>query len=311
MYGYRLKLSSSVPQTKWATKVSVDDYIWYNRSSYEEIEIALISAPAYTLQVGDDPPIELHGMNVHCVVGTVPIYCAAEPGVPVEIATIAIHIPDLKWEMKQLCQDDYDDPKVILLPLVTGLSEYGELKKFEQRIHRYIHAYMTPGHAASLQCTGIVYDLLCRLDTMVRQAANRITDKYITYYIKKTNYAIETRYSEKLTINGLAAEFGITPSYLSSIYHTAVGMTFSEQLTDVRIQHAKDLLLHSQMNLSEIAECVGYSSESHLRKRFSRHVGIGITEFLCINKEQTLYHDKPLRITDTYSTAKEERQNDQ
>ena len=307
MYGYRVKIPPSPPIVKWATKVSVDDYSWRNNEPHGVgyLEFALVTAPSYTVQVGEDPPVEMHGMHMHCVVGDAPIRCAAESGVSVQIASVAVQITGLQWELKRLCREDFDDPDVVLLPMVTGLSEYGELQKYEQRIHQFIHAYMTPGHASALKCTEIIYDLLCRLDAMVRQSANRMTDKYITYYVKKTNYAIETRYHEKLTINALAAEFGITPSYLSSIYHNAVGMTFSGRLTDVRMQHAKELLLHSDLHLSEIAVRVGYSSESHLRKRFSRHVGIGITEFLCIHKEQTLYHAKPQRISDLLPQANE------
>lgn len=307
MYGYRVKIPSTAPMVKWATKVTVDDYSWCNCETHDMgyLEFALVTAPSYTVQIGDTPPKEMHGMHFHCVVGDAPIRCAAESGISVEIASVAAYIPGLVWTMKELSAEDFDDPEVILLPMVTGVSEYGELQKYEQLIHQFIHAYMTPGHAAKRKCTEILYDLLCRLDAMVRQSADRMTEKYITYYVKKANYAIETRFHEKLTINALAAEFGITPSYLSSIYHNTVGMTFSRRLTDVRIQHAKELLLHSEMHLSEIAARVGYSSESHLRKRFQRHVGIGITEFLCIHKEQTLYHKKPLLPTDIIPHAKE------
>ncbi len=305
MYGYKIKLPSVIPQPKWAAKVTVDDYNWQNNAANDCLEFAIVTADTYTVCFSDQPSEEHHGSNFHCVVGNIPAQCMASPGVSVEIATVSVIIPGLEWEAKELTEEDFSNREYILLPSVTAFSEADEMREYEVQINRYIHAYMNGGHAEVLMRNAIIYDLLYRLDTMVRQSAGGMTDKYIAYYVKKMDYAIQTRYSEKLTVSGLAKEFGITPNYLSAIYREASGVTFSHSLTDTRIQRAKHLILYSDLHLSQIAVQVGYSSESHLRKRFRQHVGISITEFICINKGQTLYHDKPLRISDTYPTAKE------
>lgn len=298
MYGYKIKLPSVIPQPKWAAKVTVDDYNWQNNAPNDCLEFAIVTADTYTVCFSDQPSEEHHGSNFHCVVGNIPAQCMVSPGVSVEIATVSVIIPGLEWEAKELTEEDFSNRNYILLPSVTAFSEADEVREYEVQINRYIHAYMNGGHAEALLRNAIIYDLLYRLDTMVRQPAGGMTDKYIAYYVKKTDYAMQTRYAEKLTVNGLAKEFGITPNYLSAIYREASGVTFSHRLTDIRIDHAKHLILHSDLHLAQIAIQVGYNSESHLRKRFRQRVGISITEFICINKEQTLYHDKPLRISD-------------
>ena len=298
MFGYKVKLPTVVPQHVWAAKVTVDDYQWHNKAEDCCMEFAIVTADTYTTRFeGQSEQIQT-GTNFHCVIGDAPIYCAAEPGIRVEIATVSVRIPGLIWEAKELTEDDFADSGYILLPSVTSFSEADEMREYEVLIHQYIHAYMNGGHGEELLRYAIVYDLLYRMDTMVRQSAGGMTDKYLAYYVKKTDYAMRTRYAEKLTVSGLAKDFGITPNYLSAIYREAYGVTFSHRLTDIRIERAKQMILHSGLHLAQIAVQVGYSSESHLRKRFRQHVGISITEFICINKEQTLYHNKPLRIFD-------------
>ena len=297
MFGYKVKLPSVVPQPIWAAKVTVDDYNWHNDAKKDALELAIVTAESYTSAFEGEPPVEHTGENFHCVVGDAPMRCTAAPGVRVEISTVSVRFPGLIWEARELTDDDFADTASILLPSVVALSEAGEMREYEQRIHQYIHAYMNSGHSEELLRNAVIYDLLHRLDTMVRQSAVSMTDKYIAYYVKKTDYTIRRRFAEKLTVGGLAKEFGITPNYLSAIYRKATGVTFTHRLTDVRIDRAKQLILYSDLHLAQIAEQVGYSGESHLRKRFRQHVGISITEFICINKEQTLYHVKPLRIT--------------
>lgn len=298
MFGYKVKLPAVVPQHIWAAKVTVDDYQWHNHAKDCCIEFAIVTADSYTIRFAGQSEVVKTGINFHCMIGNIPIYCTAEPGVRVEIATVAVQLPGLIWEAKELTEEDFADSECILLPSSAAFSEADEMRKYEVLIHQYIHAYMNGGPAEELHRYAIVYNLLSHLDTMVRQSAGGMTDKYLAYYIKKTDYAIQTRYAEKLTIGGLAKEFGITPNYLSAMYRKASGVAFSHCLTDVRINRAKDLILHSDLRLAQIAAQVGYNSESHLRKRFRQHVGISITEFICINKEQTLYHNKPVRSLD-------------
>jgi AraC-like DNA-binding protein len=49
------------------------------------------------------------------------------------------------------------------------------------------------------------------------------------------------------------------------------------------------------LSASDIAQAVGFDDESHLRRRFKQYFGIGLKEYRLVNKEQTLYHEKPQR----------------
>jgi two-component system response regulator YesN len=111
----------------------------------------------------------------------------------------------------------------------------------------------------------------------------------------KTDALIKRSYNQKISLDSIAKELGITPSYLSMIYKKANGVTFSQRLSEIRLEKAKELLATSELSAAEISELSGLGDESNLRKRFKKKLGISIREYRNISKEQTLYHKKPER----------------
>ena len=54
-------------------------------------------------------------------------------------------------------------------------------------------------------------------------------------------------------------------------------------------------LLEGRFTLQDIAEGIGFSGESYLRRQFHRYYGISPAEFLRIERELTLYMARPVR----------------
>jgi AraC-like DNA-binding protein len=59
------------------------------------------------------------------------------------------------------------------------------------------------------------------------------------------------------------------------------------------MEHTRELLLRGDLSLQDIAEAVGFSDESYLRRQFLRYYGFTPTEFLRIERGLTL--DRPIR----------------
>ena len=74
-----------------------------------------------------------------------------------------------------------------------------------------------------------------------------------------------------------------------------MGVGFSDRLCEIRMKKAETLVLEGTLSTSNIAQTVGFDDESHLRRRFKQYFGIGMKEYRLVNKEQTLYHEKPQR----------------
>ena len=79
---------------------------------------------------------------------------------------------------------------------------------------------------------------------------------------------------EDIGINTISAIYGLTPNYLSKIFHQKEGLRFIDYLTLVRINHAKRLLTASPvLSVNEIAEQVGYRGARHFSKVFQKLTG--------------------------------------
>lgn len=295
MYGYVLQIPTGLPETVWACKTLVDDYSWQNRNLDNMIEFSICSAKERTVKIGSGDSIHIEGKTLSCHIGTTEIVSFAKTGVEVEISSIAISFEKLSVSLREFTDADYQDKTVLLLPILFQKLSPKTLSEIEHLFHRYIHSYVEQSASSEMMCRSIVFELFCRIDALARSTLVTKKDKFTYYYVKKVNSIILTRYAEKLTIQQIAEDLGITPNYLSAIYKASIGIGFSEKLYEVRIRKAEQLLLNENLSTTEIAEQVGLGDKSNLRKRFKQYFGVSMREYRNIAKGQTLYHEKPMR----------------
>lgn len=84
---------------------------------------------------------------------------------------------------------------------------------------------------------------------------------------------LEQRYSEPLPIHELAMHYGISPSYVRSLFQRYLHKSPKAYLSLIRYEHAKKLLLYTRLTLREIAAACGYSDEFHFSKAFKQLSG--------------------------------------
>lgn len=80
----------------------------------------------------------------------------------------------------------------------------------------------------------------------------------------------KTYMSDEISLNTIAAEVGMSPSYFSSIFSKEMGKTFVEYLTEIRMDRAKELLMCSSMKISEIGYEVGYKDPHYFSYIFKK-----------------------------------------
>lgn len=95
----------------------------------------------------------------------------------------------------------------------------------------------------------------------------------------------KTYMSEEISLNNVAAEVGMSPSYFSSIFSREVGKTFVEYLTEIRMDKAKELLMCSSMKTSEIGYEVGYKDPHYFSYIFKKTQNCTPKEFRARGKE--------------------------
>jgi len=90
---------------------------------------------------------------------------------------------------------------------------------------------------------------------------------------------IREHFDENISVEKLAELENYNPTYFNSWFKKKSGYTPIRYLKMYRIEKAKELILHSQFNILEIALQVGYSSHAAFSRTFKEEVGCTPIEF--------------------------------
>lgn len=83
----------------------------------------------------------------------------------------------------------------------------------------------------------------------------------------------------ELSIEKLAAHVGMSQRNFSRVYHSKMGVTPGNAVTQIRLEAAKDALLRSEARISTIAYECGFTDEQHMRRAFLRWMGKSPSEY--------------------------------
>jgi len=93
------------------------------------------------------------------------------------------------------------------------------------------------------------------------------------------NYIAEHYHDPDLSLNSLAAQYHLNPSYLSTLFKKNVDCGLASYLENVRIAKACELLLDGKHTISDIAERVGFSNNLTFRRSFKKLKGINPSDY--------------------------------
>lgn len=92
--------------------------------------------------------------------------------------------------------------------------------------------------------------------------------------VNYTIYYLENHYKEEITLEKLAQDQFLSPTYLSKIFKEATEMSPTNYLIEIRLKRAKDMLKNDQLTIKEVASAVGYQDAYHFSKSFKKLYGI-------------------------------------
>ena len=92
-------------------------------------------------------------------------------------------------------------------------------------------------------------------------------------------YYIEHNYQSNITLENIAPLFGYNSSYLGKIFSKKLGTNFNSYLDNVRVDHAKEILLGTKIQVYKVAEMVGYKNVDYFHIKFKKNTGISPAEY--------------------------------
>lgn len=91
--------------------------------------------------------------------------------------------------------------------------------------------------------------------------------------VEKVDQFLRQHLSSEVRVPEIASALGLTPNYLSSLYHKFTQATISERLTTLRLDQARDLLARPGSQVKEVASAVGYRSPRHFARLYLERFG--------------------------------------
>ena len=109
------------------------------------------------------------------------------------------------------------------------------------------------------------------------QASNSIHSE--NEIIRRAQQLISTHIREKLSVPAVAKMVDISPSYLTALFHKNLQISPGEYIRRIKLQESKHMIREADMNITEIAAALQYSTVHHFSRQFKDKFGITPTEY--------------------------------
>jgi two-component system response regulator YesN len=97
--------------------------------------------------------------------------------------------------------------------------------------------------------------------------------------VQKVLAIIEEQYQEELTLKRISDELHLNVMYLGQLFKKETKRSFSQFLNQHRMEKAQSMLLHSEKNINEIADEIGYNNSTYFSKMFKKMYGVSPKEY--------------------------------
>ena len=97
--------------------------------------------------------------------------------------------------------------------------------------------------------------------------------------IRRAQQYISTHIREKLSVPYVARMVDVSPSYMTALFHKHLQISPGEYIRRIKIQESKQMIREGNLNFTEIAAALQYSTVHHFSRQFKDKFGITPTEY--------------------------------
>lgn len=158
------------------------------------------------------------------------------------------------------------------------------------------------------------FEISCNIDNIPKNIINSLYLSYLleiasfhSLYFENNTIDLKTKpeiinyiynnSDKKITLNELSKVFFMSNSNISRYIYKQTNLTFSELLNEIRITKATELLIHTNLNISEISTILGFSNKSHFIKSFKNLKDMTPTQFRSLYKGKKIKNDELLNAS--------------
>ncbi len=97
--------------------------------------------------------------------------------------------------------------------------------------------------------------------------------------IRQAQQYISSHIREKLSVPLVARQVDVSPSYLTALFHKNLQISPGEYIRRIKLQESKQMIRENNLNFTEIAAALQYSTVHHFSRQFKEKFGITPTEY--------------------------------
>ena len=97
--------------------------------------------------------------------------------------------------------------------------------------------------------------------------------------IRQAQQYVAAHIREKLSVPLVAGQVGVSPSYLTVLFHKNLQISPGEYIRRIKLQESKQMIRENNLNFTQIASALQYSTVHHFSRQFKEKFGITPTEY--------------------------------
>ena len=163
-----------------------------------------------------------------------------------------------------------------------------------ERVVRMVRSWGVAGENADLEkaffSTRVMspkqYDSMVRLLSIFAEHLSMVSNQVVVQQehaepptITRAKEFITEHQAEDISLGQVAKAVNTSSFYFCKMFKKATGLNFTNYLSRIRIERAKNLLLNPNLRVSEIAFEVGFQSLTHFNRVFKKIIGQSPTEY--------------------------------
>jgi AraC-like DNA-binding protein len=116
-------------------------------------------------------------------------------------------------------------------------------------------------------------------ETSTEFMVSALTDIAFIQRLQPSFDYVQEHFQEEIKATDMATLCNMSSSYFSRTFNAHMGMNFNEYVNFIRITESEKLLVSSPMNITEVANAVGFSTTSYFIKLFKAYKHISPKQF--------------------------------
>jgi len=146
---------------------------------------------------------------------------------------------------------------------------------------RYIHS-ISEKYAILIEKMITIKDIIELRIRMINEYSDAVKYRGTVNYSQRVSKGIQyilSHLDEEISLDLLAEELEVNPSYFSRLFRQETGVTVSQYINTKRVNEAGYLLIHTTASIADISLQVGYPDSGYFSRVFHKIKGVTPTEW--------------------------------